>query len=177
MVNFCCFNCTCNTNEQFKNGNTNACCTLNCLCKPVKVLFATFANWWIPRFCLLWCIILLFIVSFGFKIRINQSVFDLNDNISTRELTWYFLNIFTTFIIAFYCIEWNNLTPARQKIITSLNSVGFRGVDTSDDDRDDIDYELGNIISVFPKEKKSDETDSDSQIEEIKVIGNAKSGS
>ncbi len=52
------------------------------------------------------CIALLFVVTFRFRITIHQSVLDLNENIAARELTWYFIEVFTAFIVAFYVVEW-----------------------------------------------------------------------
>lgn len=100
-------------NEGVGRSFSSNCCTQfmnffrsSSLCKPLRVLFATFYKWSIPKLCLLMLVILFFVVAFGFRIKINQSVFDLNENIAARELTWFFLSVFTSFIIAFYVIEW-----------------------------------------------------------------------
>ena len=75
-------------------------------CKPCRVLVSTFANWWIPRICLFFCSIFYIVVTFGFKIGIHLSVYDLNENISAREIMWHMVSMCWSFFAAFYAVEW-----------------------------------------------------------------------
>lgn len=94
----CCI--SCNYNGPSRN------IALSCWVKPFRVLYFTFSKWWIPRICLLFYIIFQIAVAFGFRIKINQTIFDLNENISAREIMWFFIDIFWMFTIGFYVNEW-----------------------------------------------------------------------
>ena len=126
-------------------------------CKPFRALLATFANWWIPRFCLVFCIVFYFIVAFGFKIGVHLSVYDLNENISAREIMWHMVNILWMPMVAFFCIEWYE----DDKKTSKRDNIAY-GVDALHriESEDDIFPSTKNVVrtenDLVVKEKTSD---------------------
>ena len=78
----------------------------NAIIKPFKIFGLTLYRWWLPRICMVLCIIFVLAIALGFKITVNQSVFDLNENVSARGVMWYIVGIYTSIFIAFYVNEW-----------------------------------------------------------------------
>lgn len=74
--------------------------------KPFKVFGFTLIRWWPPKLCILLCFILYIVLAAGFRITANQSIFEFDNNIEDRSIVWYFISLFSSTFIAFYCHEW-----------------------------------------------------------------------
>ena len=114
-------------------------------CKPCRVLVNTFVNWWIPRICLFFCVIFYFVVTFGLKIGIHLSVYELNENISAREIMWHMVSICWSFFAGFYVLEWwkddkrdRNDDINRDSIYDVSKMRGSEGGDNLNDADDNI---------------------------------------
>lgn len=122
-------------------------------CKPFRILLATFVNWWIPRVCLFFCIIFYFVVAFGFNIGVHLSVYDLNENISSREVMWHMVNIFWSFIVAFFCIEWWRDDHLQRTEDQEIKAYNLGNIHRCEDDED----VFGNSVGHSFNDKRSDD--------------------
>ena len=78
----------------------------SCLCKPLRIFWYTFKNWWVPRISFLLWLIIILVLLLGVKLDAIRSVVDLNENLSARFVLWYIIDLLSMVMVNFYVYEW-----------------------------------------------------------------------